>query len=79
MDKTFWHRLFESHQVCPSCPSPAEVTAFFDDLLGILFADFTPLSFTTREEFEAHVLKLRTELERILQSSGAYGKKTKES
>lgn len=75
MDNTFWHQLFKSHQACPTCPSPAEVTAFFDNLLAVLFADFSPLSFTSEKEFEDYITKLRADLDAILQfdSTGKNG------
>lgn len=66
MDKSFLEKLFRTHQACPTCPSPAEVGAFFTDLLGTLFADFTQLSFSTEAEFEKHVGDLKEELNRIL-------------
>src|SRR5687768_7263716 len=66
MDKSFLHKLFSSHQACPTCPSPAEVGSFFTELLGTLFADFTQLSFASAEDFETHVFRLKGELDRIL-------------
>ena len=66
MDKAFLNKLFRSHTACPTCPSPAEVAAFFTDLIGTLFADFTQISFATVEDFEKHVQQLKAELDRIL-------------
>jgi serine O-acetyltransferase len=65
MDK-FWKDLYHSHQSCPTCPSPAEVSVFFTTLVETLFPDFSPLTFQSEEEFQNHVLKLRSELEIIL-------------
>jgi serine O-acetyltransferase len=79
MDKSFWHKLYESHQACPTCPSPAEVASFFDNLIGTLFADFTQLTFPTENEFDAHVVKLKTELDRILRFNPGNGKVEKEN
>lgn len=66
MDTSFLHNLFHTHKSCPSCPTPSEVSTFFTDLLGTLYADFVKLSFQTEPEFKKHVEGLRTELERIL-------------
>jgi len=66
MDKSFLEKLYHSHQACPTCPSPAEVAEFFNNLLGTLFADYTQLSFSSLEAFEKHVLGLQTELDRIV-------------
>ncbi len=74
MDPTFLHKLFHTHKSCPSCPTPSEVSAFFTDLLGTLFADFAKLSFQTEEEFKKHLESLQTELQRILKNSPQRGK-----
>ncbi|HYF68336.1 MAG TPA: serine acetyltransferase [Ohtaekwangia sp.] len=66
MDHHFLRQLYHAHQECPTCPSPAEVSNFFVELLGTLFADYTQLSFSSEQDFEQHVLKLKVELERIL-------------
>jgi serine O-acetyltransferase len=66
MDK-FWQKLYRAHKDCSTCPSPAEVGIFFGDLLGLLFPDYSQLSFATDADFEKHLLKLKAELARILQ------------
>lgn len=66
MDKSFLQKLYHSHQACPTCPSPAEVAAFFNDLLGTLFAEYTQLSFDSQDHFEQHVAGLQSELDRIV-------------
>lgn len=67
MDSAFLRQLYLSHQACPTCPSPAEVSQFFVQLLGTLFADFTQLSFHSEQEFGDHLDNLKKELERILE------------
>jgi serine O-acetyltransferase len=67
MDNPFWHNLYLSHRACPSCASPAEVAAFFSDLLGTLYPDFTQQSFVSEHEFDQHVLQLHENLREILQ------------
>jgi serine O-acetyltransferase len=73
MDKNFIKSLYQSHQTCPTCPSPAEVSSFYVDLLGALFADFTQLSALSESGFEEHILKLERELERILRHNPTRG------
>lgn len=73
MDKNFVDRLYASHQTCPTCPAPAEVSAFFVELLGVLFADFTQLASLSRSEFDALVARLEAELERILRHNPTRG------
>jgi serine O-acetyltransferase len=66
MDQSFLKKLFLAHQACPTCPSPEEVSSFFTQFLGTLFADFAQLSFSSEQDFEDHIFQLRNELERIL-------------
>jgi serine O-acetyltransferase len=66
MDQPFLRKLYHAHQACPTCPSPAEVSQFFVELLGTLFAEYTQLSFPTESDFELHVNRLKSELERIV-------------
>lgn len=72
MDK-FWQKLYHAHQACPSCPSPAEVAAFFTDLLETLFADYAQLSFESEKAFENHIMGLKAELHRILRYNPGQG------
>ena len=67
MDPTFIRKLFLAHKACPNCPSPVEVATFFTNLLGVLFADFTQLSFASERDLQNHLTALRNELDRILQ------------
>jgi serine O-acetyltransferase len=78
MDKSFVDRLYASHQTCPTCPAPAEVSAFFVELLGILFADFTQLASLSRQEFDQHIARLERELERILRHNPGKGTDARE-
>lgn len=66
MDQSFLEKLYNSHRACPTCPSPAEVAAFFNNLLGTLFAEYTQLGFDSLEDFRQHMEGLRTELDRIV-------------
>lgn len=66
MEKNFLRKLYQSHQTCPTCPAPSEVSAFYVELLGALFADFTQLSSLTEIQFEELFAGLEKELERIL-------------
>lgn len=66
MNKAFLLKLYQSHQACPTCPSPAEVSQFFTRLLGTLFPDFSHDSFSSLEEFELHLKVLQGELEEML-------------
>jgi serine O-acetyltransferase len=69
MDNTFLRKLYQSHQACPTCASPAEVAAFFTDLLGVLFADYTPHTFSSEKDFEDHFNNVKLTLSDLLKYS----------
>ncbi|MEJ7647357.1 MAG: serine acetyltransferase [Chryseolinea sp.] len=73
MDKNFIRRLYQSHQMCPTCAAPWEVSAFYVELLGALFADFAQLASLSEAEFEQLWAKLEEELERILRHNPTRG------
>ncbi|MEX2231483.1 MAG: serine O-acetyltransferase [Cyclobacteriaceae bacterium] len=74
MDKSFLQKLFNSHQACPTCPSPSEVAGFFSNLLGTLFAEYTQLSFQSQDHFMQHMESLQAELDRIVRFNPHKGK-----
>ena len=69
MDITFLQKLYQSHQMCPTCPSPAEVTQAFTRLLGALFPDFSHESFSSFRDFEAYLSSIRKEFEEMLRQT----------
>lgn len=66
MEKSFLQKLYQAHQACPLCPSPAEVSQFYKQLLGVLFPDFTHELFPSIEAFELHALALKNNLEEMV-------------
>jgi serine O-acetyltransferase len=62
MNEDFLNRIFESHQNCPDCPTPEKVSSFFNQVLGILFPDFSSKSYATKEELQFHLINLKEEL-----------------
>lgn len=66
MDKSFLEKLFRSHQACPTCPSPEEVTEIFKQLLGILFPDYSQETFHSLQEFENYIKNTKSSLEHML-------------
>ena len=66
MNNSFVQKLYQSHQACPTCPSPAEVSHVFTQLLATLFPDFSHESFATLQDFETHFKMLQNELEEML-------------
>ncbi len=79
MDKSFVQKLYQSHQACPTCPSPAEVSELFGRLLGALFPDFAKESFPTVTDFEVHLKGLQSALQEMIRvSPGLRSKNEKE-
>jgi serine O-acetyltransferase len=66
MDKLFVQKLYNSHRACPACPSSVEVAAFFTTLLGTLFPEYAQLDFSSENDFEQHLNRLKAELDRIV-------------
>lgn len=73
MDKEFLKKLYQSHQACPTCPAPQEVSGFYVELLGSLFADFTQLASLSEQDFFQLMERLQKELERILRHNPTQG------
>jgi len=66
MNKSFLQKLYQSHQVCPTCPSPAEVAEVFTQLLGLLFSDYSDKTYSAIEEFEDHAKRIQLDMENII-------------
>ncbi len=66
MDKDFVFRLYLSHNECTECPSPADVNRFFDDLMALLFADFSRRPTGSLEDFQSKIDALKVTLQGLL-------------
>lgn len=66
MDKTFLQKLYQSHQACPTCPSPEEVSQVFTQLLAALFPDFSRESFQTIADFEMYLKRLQNDVAEMI-------------
>lgn len=66
MEGKFLTELYSRHQQCPQCPTPEQVSDFFDALLGVLFPDLSRLTFESEEELKIHILNLKEELYEML-------------
>lgn len=45
MNQKFIERIFAAHRECPECPSSKQVVDFFDELMGVLFPNFSTKPF----------------------------------
>lgn len=66
MNKDFVFRLYLSHNECTECPSPADINRFFEDLMGLLFADFSRRPTGSLEDFTSKIDALKVTLQGIL-------------
>ncbi len=76
MTEDFIKKLYQSHKACPTCPSPAEVSEFYNQLLGALFPDFSSESFTDLASFEAYLQMLQKKLEEMLSHTPGHTRTT---
>ena len=70
MNQSFIQQLYQSHQDCPTCPSPITVALFFTELLGTLFPDFSKMVFANEEAFVLHTQKLKQQLHELVYRGG---------
>lgn len=73
MNNAFLNQLFNAHRQCPDCPAPARITAFFEELLGTLFPDFSKKSFGSPEELGIHMNELKLHLGQMLMENPQEG------
>ncbi|MEP1086259.1 serine acetyltransferase [Algoriphagus sp.] len=64
---TFISKLHKAHQDCSECPSPKVIQQFFEDLLGLLFPEFTVDKISEKSQIEAYLLQLKLRLSAILE------------
>ncbi|MEX2501166.1 MAG: serine O-acetyltransferase [Trueperaceae bacterium] len=58
---------FDAHRHCPSCPSPREAKAWFDDLIGLLFPALSERRFETRDDLLAFESRLHDRTAALIQ------------
>jgi serine O-acetyltransferase len=63
---SFISKLFLAHQDCTDCPSPKVIQTFFEELLGLLFPEFTVDKITTIESLASKMEKMEETFSSIL-------------
>ncbi len=66
MDKEFVKRLYQTHQQAARIPSPSMVCNWLDEILGVLFPEFSNHHFVSEAAFVRHISILRKQLLEIL-------------
>lgn len=62
----FFKKLKKAHEDASKCPPPKLVIAFFNDLLGVLFPEFTMKRLKDEEKIKARLSELEQELRVLL-------------
>lgn len=65
-DSSFIQKLAHEHQACTTCPPPAEVVAYFKDLLGLLYKDHASKPLQSPEAIRAYLSMLQVRLDELL-------------
>ncbi len=66
MDSEFIDKIYLALNACKNCPTPQQVAGFFDDLLGVLFPNFSSNAVQSKEALEWRFTELSTELESLI-------------
>ena len=62
----YYNNLLEQHSLCPDCPSPVEVVAFFKRMTGLFFQDFCTAKLQSLDQIKAYEEALRLDFEHLL-------------
>ena len=65
--ESFISKLYKAHQDCSECPSPKVIQKFFEDMLGLLFPEYTVEKIEERAQIEAALIILKNDLSFILE------------
>ena len=49
MDQDFIDKIFAAHKECPECPPSSQIVDFFNELMGLLFPNFSTEPFKSEE------------------------------
>jgi len=78
MTESFKSRLLAKHQDCSDCPSNEDVKLIFEDIISLLFPNFSDGRLSSNELIEQRISSLESRLQYIflhhpsLCSSGVY-------
>ncbi len=63
----FYQRILLEHQRCLICPSPAEVTLFFKQIMGLLYKPYSDKNISTLTDVRSEMKRIQLELATLLQ------------
>lgn len=64
--QSFISKIHRAHQECADCPSPKVIQQFFEELLGLLFPEYSVNKIKDKDEVEEVFTRLQTTLGAIL-------------
>jgi len=65
MTEDFKHHLIEKHQRCKACPSNEAIKSLFEEIMALLFPDFSNLRLTDLTLIDSSLNKIKNGLEEI--------------
>lgn len=65
--ESFVSKLYRTHQDCSQCPSPKVIQQFFEEVLGLLFPEYTVEKINSKSQIEASLKHLKDDLSSILE------------
>lgn len=68
MNATFIQTIFKAHQTCKNCPTPHQVSSFFEALLAALFPNYSSVPVASPEALEELFVSLREEALALMQN-----------
>ncbi len=71
IEDIFIDKLLSAHKDCTTCPSSQSISAFFEQLLGILFPVYTDQKMKSAKEIKSKLSILKLELETLITSDNA--------
>lgn len=63
---SFIRKIHQAHQECSDCPSPKLIQQYFEDLLGLLFPEYSVQNIREVEEVKSRLDSLQAQLSAIL-------------
>lgn len=63
---SFIRKIHKSHQECSDCPSPKLIHQYFEDLLGLLFPEYSVQNIREEEDVKSKLENLQAQLASIL-------------
>ncbi|MBA4300376.1 MAG: serine acetyltransferase [Cyclobacterium sp.] len=64
--ESFIKKIHKSHQECSDCPSPKLIQQYFEDLLGLLFPEYSVQKIREEEDVKSRLENLQAQLSNIL-------------